>query len=278
MGIHWYRMSLKPNIDRAFAATCVEEQTAYIRNAGWGHYEDLREFVDKPNEELAKEYGSASSVLESLIVLDDVDLSGTFPFSRPVSFIATRQIFPAEWRIEAYRSFLPDQLPAQLDKWESYLMAVRTGSYRSYLFHWYLYEQSRLLRELWDRMQFAVQDSEGLTNAWALKPNFQAVRKEVHELSQPPHFSVPHFAEWQPSDTLDHLQDSLYVDLSQHRMELMRYVRRWNHVGVPSNRRIDHYNLMTFDEFMMSAHSQEHDKFFDWLQKCCDYNMGLFIS
>src|SRR5262245_31679082 len=128
MSIDYIRMRLKPHIPRTHLINLVEAQAAAFHALGYSGILWLDDY-DPPllshDDPMWRQYREASDTLWSCLDVDEWRDGMDFYVSSRVSPITNSDVFPVEWEQAAYRTYLPDQLPAQLAAWRQYLTAVR---------------------------------------------------------------------------------------------------------------------------------------------------------
>lgn len=105
--------------------------------------------------------------------------------SHRVGAVGAWEILPVEWRLDAYRTILPDELPGQLKKWMDYRTAVIDGSFRGYLEETLLYVCQIRLGEQLLQAKATVQRSLDRTPSWVDRPEVIAARAAISILSEP---------------------------------------------------------------------------------------------
>src|SRR5262245_48569098 len=147
MGTYWYRMRLKADVDTSEAAALIEiENTSFYEGNRISAWYDPEPAVHRgvsvepsPEEQRRKweamsRYTEVSALLKAMMdIYDDDAPPADFPVWHSVRAITDNELFPMEWHLQAYRSFLPDQLPAQFELWQGVVNAVREGAYSGYL-------------------------------------------------------------------------------------------------------------------------------------------------
>jgi hypothetical protein len=241
-----------------------------IPNAG---YWDFTELTDPPGS------GLTGVVYPSKAVpgLDELDQCR-------VDVISNNPIFPIEWRDEAYRIILPEDLTNFLHKWRIYLKQVRGGHWQQYLHELYLYDrvsddhQSEKFETL---ARFAV-DSLSCSNAWCRKEQFGSIRDRILQFNPVERIKKIRQTVVRPKYDEARLERSVspqqlqkeeeYWDLRQKGALL---IQEWNRL-VPKKRKVQYPIKETFDDFLANAESNWLKNFFAWCEFLIGERYGLF--
>jgi len=226
--------------------------------------------------ELYEEYRAASEELRSLIDFGMCEEDPEYVESFRVAPMASG-VFPPQWRMTAYRTILPDQLPAQLRVWESWLNTVRQGRLRRYLLEVYLYETTMELSWAWEELREMADYVNTLTNTWTRRPHCIAVREEIAQLPRPAVFGAPIRV---PEDNLDQdpteEQLATLKEVEEEAVHCRRLARRWHRNT--KNCACGHYSLHDFAEYLEFAHDPHLDELFVWARKWESRGYGLYLD
>jgi hypothetical protein len=99
--------------------------------------------------------------------------------------ITKNPIFPPLWRLRAHRTFLPDQLEAQLQEWKDWAGQVANGGHEEYVRELHLYVTSDFMRYHWSSLRAVAIASLCCTGSWATKPALVEVREWILRLPEP---------------------------------------------------------------------------------------------
>ncbi|WP_344594512.1 hypothetical protein [Actinomadura vinacea] len=186
---------------------------------------------------------------------------------RRVMLFTLSPVFPAEWRLAAYRSYLPDELPQVLGAWMSHLEAVREGAHRAYLRAWYRYASSRQLAVEWSALRERALGTRGRSNAWAGRAELVDVRERILARPVPEVAPVPYWDAPLP-------EDGTAPDFGG----LVALAREWNY-RVPRNQRVRVTDPESFDEFLRGAlESEGLADLLGWVRRSCDEGFGLLLD
>jgi hypothetical protein len=141
MGIEWAWMIPRPEATRERIEQLIVEQAGEVLPRGSSGYED---FDHLPRPALPPPQGEW---MANRLLLDVVDVE--WDNCRRVSFIGQCPLLPAEWRLGAYRSFLPDHLEAAVGMWSAQIDRARTAGRQGYAHAWYRYARQRDIAEGW---------------------------------------------------------------------------------------------------------------------------------
>ncbi|XVQ10806.1 hypothetical protein ACQP1W_51340 [Spirillospora sp. CA-255316] len=254
MGVDWIRMRVRGGVSRDELGRLVEaEAAAYAALGNWydGEFDHLIGEVGP---------GDADGLREWVEVDEGADNY------RRVRFFSLNPVFPAEWRLAAYRSYLPDELPGVLDAWTAHLERVRAGGHRDYLVAWYRYATSRELALEWAALRERALEARGRTNAWARKAAVAGVRERILGVPVPPVSPVPFWG------------GAGEVFPAPEFAEAVALAREWNY-RVPRNQRVYVREPKGFEEWL--GDGLEDDRLADllgWVSRACDEGFGLVLD
>lgn len=285
MGQDWCRMRPLTD-DRDLLRNLIEQQAKTIRQILAP--EDLNplnpdwiEHNDKPRYEPAlKAYGDVEDQLSALL-----DVETFRPEVRESDDETTKRvwrvlmrwmdIFPGEWRLESYRSFLPEELPVYLDKWVTYLREVEEGKYRGYLLEWYLYAMSSQMELFWTYLREKVIFSGD--KSWSKSIRGTRLPAQILDPNLvPPTYSIPYWADWE-KDTrpIDVQADFRYLNLLQLNEHQQKLNEEWNHLAPPDWK--NDLAFWTFDDYFGKYNYTYWRDFVAWTRQAIDDGMGFFF-
>jgi hypothetical protein len=198
---------------------------------------------------------------------------------RRVIYMTAQEAFPAEWRLDAYRSYMPEEIPAILEEWESYLQAVRQGHYRAYLLETYLWHESRNAHDYWAEMQAAVKMAEEKDDGWAKHIISSELPEQIRAFPEPVTYSLPRWSEWKDNPScIEYQSDTRYIELRRTTAQLHQLRFAWNRfvppIWVLSMNRVP-FSTTPFESSLESFN--DGDDLFAWLRECVVDNVGLYL-
>lgn len=288
MGTYWYRMIPKPEY-LSEIRYWIGVQAEAIREYAGLFADDLQPYhgyvynPDQDNPALLRCEQAWRKLGEMVHVpglsedfVGDIRLE-----SKSVGWMGKYSIFPAEWRVAAYRSYLPEEVPVILHQWREYIYSVRNGGYRPYLLNWYLYYTSCQTHDFWFGLKDVMKDAEGRTNAWAVRLFETDIPDKIRNLPEPPLYSAPTWVDWaDDAGVIDYETHARYVELMEHRKTLHELRVAWNRY-VPSKKKLPTsyppYADRSFEGYLGQANDSSLDQLFAWLEQCVVDGVGLFI-
>lgn len=255
MGVDWIRMRPLPGTSPTLLAMLVQEQAAAFAAAG--HW-----FADE-FDHIDAEAGPASCELVHHVEVD----SGPDNHRRVSGFVLN-PVFPAEWRLVAYRSHLPEELPGRLHLWRSHLGRIRRGAHRDYLHAWYCYVITREIASQWQVLREHAAAARERTNAWATRPAFVPVREQILDLPLPAVPAAPHWGTAVPAATAP----------PEHGDAMAEFAREWNS-RVPSSQKVRIPRPPGFAEFVKTAlEDPALADCLDWMDRTAQDGCGLLLD
>ena len=202
-----------------------------------------------------------------------------------VYVISRNPVFPIEWRDDAYRIILPDELSPQLGKWKHWIDEIREGKWKHFLHELFLYDRlsNEYLHELLEDLLWSAQESLTRPNNWCQKDKLKPVRERILKTKLVDQLAalrreseVPQFRDAdclrQPSpEQLD--REERFFQIRQSAAE---QIRDWNPC-VPGKWKIRFPQKQTFDDFKAKADDSWLQSFFRWCEFLCDTGHGLFL-
>ena len=289
MGVDWFRMRPKADANPEVLIKLIHEQFTYFPYSG-GHIKSLytdKILYDNLSEEqltyYATCYGESSKALQALLEIEPyppLDFPN-FEVCWRVYPITYNLIFPRQLRRDAYRTFLPEELPKQLEIWKNYIADVHQGKLKPYLLDLYLYYISKSLYEHWEFFQDSAQASLSRTNNWVNKPALQLLQAQILNLTAPyRHPTPPDLPPEKSYYTPEFISrlNMIYELVQSQAEELVKLTCAWN-AKVPKNwkHRIRGISY-NFDEFMELSKDLWLTEFFTWVERCCAQGMGLYLD
>jgi hypothetical protein len=144
MGIDWAVMFPRKGADPAELRRLIRQQAEAFQAmpSYWDRdFMTPRSALDRTKEEHEPLFSKSCRALMELLELpeygDETGRLTEFPGLPPcwrVYPIMDSPIFPPQWRLQAFRRFLPNELGRQLEEWRGWLSTVDRGEYRDYLF------------------------------------------------------------------------------------------------------------------------------------------------
>lgn len=255
VGVDWIRMRPVPGASPEVLVVLVQQQAAAFAATGnWfeGEFDHLQ--VDA---------GPGSCELVHHV---DVD-SGPDSYRRVSAFVLS-PVFPAEWRLAAYRSYLPAELPDRLHRWRSHLDQIRRGAHRDYLHAWYCYAMTRQVALRWQVLRDQAATARDRTNTWATRPALIPVREQILALPLPAVPPAPHWGADAPTEARLPVHSDLMVELA----------RSWNSL-VPNRQKVRIQQPPDFDDFVETALDDAAlTDCLDWMDRATQDGYGLLLD
>ncbi|HSI36446.1 MAG: hypothetical protein ACAI43_23270 [Phycisphaerae bacterium] len=194
--------------------------------------------------------------------------------------ITRNPTFPPLWRLAAHRTFLPDQVAPQVDRWRAWATDAAAGRHDAYLRQLQAYENATAAHERWPEVRRIAAESDRGDGAWRHTPERRALRETMMRFPSPPPIpDVP----IEPGP----LRATHAADLVRQSTEILDYARRlvdlvgaWD-AGLKSGHRIGydaaHYAL-DFDAFRARAADPWLDKCFDWATAAAANGYALLLD
>jgi hypothetical protein len=280
VGIDWYRMRPRPGVAREQLAGLVAAQARALSQLPSFWAADLLPGLPFLEEDPAvlDAYRRSSEALAALLELpgypptDVTDLAPSFR----VYPIAGCEVFPPQVRLGAYRSFLPEELPAQLDRWRDWLDRVRQGKCEAYLCQLYAYETSLTLWQHATALRHALDDATRRPEAWAGQSNPPELSARVRAVP----VLMPLPAPALPVDGGASAEDqALQAKCSRQAGELAALSHDWDAaVNEPWQVRIDRAFYASPEQFRREADGPWLGEFLEWVRRCGGAGCGLFLQ
>ncbi len=264
---------------RAELARLASEQAEAFRDIPdrWFIAGDFRPTAREMETEDAREarLGRASSALGDH--LEPPDDASDLRKSWNVSEIGRDPSFPPRVRLQAYRTFLPEDIPAQLDRWKDWISAVARKEYGAYQLELLVHEESVYLHHHhWAYLQETARTTLDRTAAWANRPEIRAVGDRILAHPAPTIHPAPLWPVWGArACPEDHEGLATFLRESA---ELLDLNRAWNRLAKGRAKFRCWRGYVTFDEDCQSAASPRTREFFDWAGRCSEAGMVLFLT
>lgn len=289
MGIDWSRVKVKRKKGRAQLSRLIEQQAIAFQSMwGWG----CEAYTDGVWYELCERlhievYRGASEALRESFVFpewdDDRSCATDVPDLVPClrTYPITRNpIFPPLWCMRANRTFLPDQLGAQLAEWRSWAEQVADGKQDDYIRELHMYVTSDFMRNHWSYLRAIVIKSLTRRANWSKKPALVEVRERILRLPEPTVSKVRIEPTEERPWNVDEFDAPQYASLFRDLRTLIELTRAWDS-NVPRDFKLryyeDYYSL-TLDEFRNRARDSWLQEFFEWADRCVQHGFGLFLD
>ncbi|GAA4631534.1 hypothetical protein GCM10023196_061330 [Actinoallomurus vinaceus] len=255
MGVDWMRMRPVGGLSPDRWTALVEAQATAFAALGNRREGEFDHLLDGPRP------GAGSNEIARYVELD----SGP-DCCRRVHSLVYSPVLPAEWRLAAFRSFLPGELADHLRKWRAHLDEVCGGAHHGYLRAWYRYDVTSQYADAWSLLRELAEQARERTNRWALDPELRAVREEILTIPPPVVPPAPHWgAEDAPGKGDD---EPVPVALA----------KAWNY-RVPRKHRVWLPGPWTFETYVRAAVEDPylHDVL-DWMSRAVDDGHGLLLD
>lgn len=190
--------------------------------------------------------------------------------SRRVAYITNSPIMPPLLRFQAYSSFLPSHLKAQLDGWQRWWGEVRKGQHDNYLKELYLEFISWELVRVYD-------EALSLAKYCLERPRSVDAARAICLYPRTPYL-IPIAVKPIPQDEAK--QQDMLKEIGQHQQKLLPLIKDLNYTVRKHRVELGH-SWWGFDKFR--AHFVEEDQgnlqeFLNWVSGCCVNNYGLYLS
>jgi len=285
MGIDWFRVQVKHAANHLELGRLIEQQALAFQSI-WTWDSDA--WTDQVRDDLCQRlhfetYQAASDALRHLLKFPEwnderLDVPDLPPCSR-VYPITHNPIFPPLWRLRAHRTFLPDQLEAQLPEWKDWAGQVANGGYEEYVRELHLHVTSDLMRHHWSSLRAAAIASLCRTGSWATKPALVVVRESIVRLPEPTVSRVRIEPSEKPSLRQDEFE-AQYAAVFEGVKALIELTRAWDS-NVRGNKKLRYYEdyyRSTLDEFRHYARDSRLQEFFEWATRCVQRGFGLYLD
>jgi hypothetical protein len=274
MGIDWFPCRVEPGISREEIDRLVQIEARMFLAADGRLTEELQrlvKFTEHEREEIERAYQEAGR------------LDGRLLFkhcSHRVYVITYEELFPLEWRLNAYRTILPWELPRQVEAWQAYREQVARGSHRAYLLRLLLYLRSCALAFYFqESLVYAADRSLAATSSWAKQPEFCAVRNRVLNSPCPEILPPPVWRDLadqplrRPPD-----QDEQFQELSYAYDRVAELAKTWNATVQRGNRRVDlPPSFPDLEDWITKRLSDDwYTRFLGWLDPWLRGGYGLY--
>ncbi|HKD39466.1 MAG TPA: hypothetical protein VKB87_04165 [Myxococcaceae bacterium] len=285
MGIDWFRVQVKQAANHPELGRLIEQQAIAFQSIWTWNFNS---WIDRVPFDLChrlhlETYQAASEALRHLLEfpewndgrMDVPDLSTCWR----VYPITHNAIFPPLWRLRAHRTFLPDQLEAQLPEWKDWAGQVANGGHEEYVRELHLYVTSDFMRHHWSSLRAAAIASHCRTGSWTTKPTLVEVRERIVRLPEPTVSRVRIEPSERPSLRQDEFE-AQYAAAFEGVKTLIELTRAWDS-NVRGNEKLQYYEdyyRLTLDEFRHHARDSWLQEFFEWAIRCVQRGFGLYLD
>lgn len=306
MGIDWVKMKVSKDIDskevdrlicqqkKSFPLTMLPQDLGILKSRIYS--------LNKDEEQLRlQRYTEAQNALSNLLELPNLDdcwnpitsdlqiLSNEVRDAQiiRVYVITYNPLFPLEWRLEAYASFLPKQFSSRLKKWCDYIDDIKVGRYQGYLYDLFSYinYQNCDLQETVKELRQNIQDSYYRSNEWVKKDKFLEMREKLssceifnNKISFFSWLDYPKFSSTLKYSKINDIQVIEWERFLVYRQHICESIKLWNRC-VPSKWKIQYPHLPypDFASFLNEANDNWLHCFFQWCQYLVEEDCGLFM-
>ncbi|MCA9077648.1 MAG: hypothetical protein KDA93_21660 [Planctomycetaceae bacterium] len=274
MGVDYIPIRLEPTVSDQEIEEAVHHQIFEVLEARLTPTE-LNPLVE---EELSKRrprrapFDKERTRFEDLLLFKrDYHRVSTFTFS---------PVFPAEWRVHAYRTILPRQLPDLVDQWSEHLHLAADGRYRRYLFEWYVYETRVQLVSIWANLHEAVRETQDLDFPWTQKSEFRETRESVLAADSCQLVTLPRWSDYRDvEEPASPETDERYRDLLAEYERLIRLIRRWNKDSKRPIQFPSEWMDVAWDDWLHATLDlSEPFEFLKWATRWSSGGYGLYID
>jgi hypothetical protein len=296
MGIDWVRARVPRDADSALLGRLIEQQAvAFQSMRGWHSdacydYDGVQQALQ---ERLHLEaYRAASDALHDLLEFPEWDenrlCAKDIPDFDPcwrVYPITNNPAYPPLWRLRAHRTFVPEQLGAQIAEWKRWAEQVVGAKHEGYLRELHLMTTSDFMLYHWLYLRRKVTAVVSRTDSADREPALTQVCEKILQLPEP----VVTDAHIDPADeerdtwpqpnhwpTFDFRYDDLFDELRV----LLDLTREWNS-RVPEDSKVPYgeetYHL-TLEGFRECAREPWLQEFFSWADRCAEGGFALYLD
>jgi hypothetical protein len=274
MGIVWFPCRVEPGIGREEIDRLVRIEARMFLAAGGrltSELERLVKFTEPEREEIARAYREAGR------------LDGRLLFKRTshhVYAITDEELFPLEWRMDAYRTFPPWELPGQVETWQAYRAQVARGGHRASLLRLLLYLRSNALADYFrGSLIGAAERSLAATSSWARQPEFGAIRDRILTTPCPEVLAPPVWQEL-ADQPLWHAPaaDGQFQELRNRYEQVAELAKTWNATVQRGNRRVElPLPFPDLEEWIARRFADDrYARFLTWLEPWVRGGYGLY--
>lgn len=271
MGVDWYPCRLDEGVKRESLEAAIRlSHRSYLDAQDDPKLEPFIKSFTRNNEPFNLE-NEAAVWPEDLLLRKFV--------SHRVTVICNNPIFPAEWRVNAYRTFAPWELPDVVAQWKSHCREIRNDKHRAYLFEWFLYESTVELVEGYEQLKDLADSSEAEDAKWTQNPELQKVRREIQAIGVPKLLPPPVWEHWsqQADDQPDVENDTRKSEMLDQLQTLESLNSRWNRLGRKRMQPLSSYLSFDWQERDYSKWSQDWlQEFFAWVDPLIQQGYGLY--
>ncbi|MBE9117934.1 hypothetical protein IQ249_18715 [Lusitaniella coriacea LEGE 07157] len=292
MGIDWFRVRIKPDVDRKLLDRLVKQQAVSFQSmrGKWTTSQSDDKLTLKLLEALHQDsYSNALSALSDLLIFPEWDDELNCPKDIPdlqsrwrVYPITYNEIFPPLWQMSAHRTILPGELNAQLETWKTWIAQVLQGEHEDYLRELHLYHTLCKMQEHWTCLRDYAIASLERTGNWTKKPQFIEVRDRILPLPSPNIEQISMYLCLDPARRKPGKRegfDAMYKSVFDELKMLIEVTRAWDS-NVRGSWRLRYYEkcyLLTFEEFKNLARDEWLEEFFQWVERCVELGFGLYL-
>lgn len=197
--------------------------------------------------------------------------------SHRVTVICSNPVFPAEWRVDTYRTFAPWELPDVVAKWKQHAHEIRNGKHLAYLFEWFLYESTVEIVEGYKQLKALADSSETEDAKWTRNPELVKVRSEIQAIECPKLLPPPAWEHWSDASNEPSGEDAREQEMLHQFHSLEALNSRWNRFGRKRMQPLSSFVSFDWKEQDYSKRSQEWlQEFFVWVDRLVEQGYGLF--
>lgn len=273
MGVDWYPCKLEADVDRNLFEVAAElNHRCFLFHQTRPEWYPYINWSAQERDRLQEESKNSAAVDDFLLFKMN---------SHRVTVIGNCVVFPAEWRIDAFRTIPPWELPQTIEKWKNHFHEVQSGKHRNYLYEWFLYESTLELRNGYLQLIELVNDLENEDAAPKKNEQLAKVCRGIKSLAIPSLLPHPLWPDWESkADQLPRFQtDPRYLNLSSQYETLEEYNAQWNqYVRVRKRMQplsgFTQFDWVKYEEAMVSIHWPI--EFFEWVEPCLSKGFGLY--
>lgn len=282
MGTDWVKAKVNKKDDISTIKTWIQRQARnFPRNALQEAERQLlfstSHKMEEQTSDSMKIYCEASQQLTTFLTFPNS--SDKQPYVR-IAVITSNQLLPIEWKLEAYRTILPEELPVLLHTWKTYLHDIRKGAFQNYIHELFLYHDMLECRRSVEMLKSHISTSFTLDNAWAKKKIFLQIRDNIIQQGIPAlsPYPLPAFDKRTHAKAVTTVTLQTYHRYREKKYLINEYIRQWNRC-VASKWKIPHLPDVTIEE--CKNHFINNTcllKFFEWCEILIEEKYGLYLD
>lgn len=255
MGVDWVWVRPRAGVDPEVLRAAIQVEALWYQRKGLTYPDEFGHLPEPVAPESAPEFHTL------------VEQEGETTWR--VKALILNTAVPPEWRLEAFRSHLPHEVPRLVERVRGHLAEVAAGRHREFFRAWHTFRVAREAVRMWGALRERAQASAGRTNAWARSEELAMVRERIEAVPTP---VIPRAPLW--GAPLPALEGERAAAVAAPLLEL---VREWNR-RVPVAQRI--WTLMPppFETELAEAVSDDWlAGLLEWMEQAAERECGLAL-